>query len=712
MSAERCICMPGLLRSSGQRCPDAATLEVKQAAILAINRRPLHWDDVDPEASPGAAPEAQSCAVDPQQCEATATTASPKTASSSDNEAQSVAATPTSIFKAVAEFEAVTSKPQQVVLKGRMHNFWSEHWGMTVTQVRALIETCRADAGWRRSNTMRDLVNGWVKPETEGTGLGYALLVNQKKPLQVNVMVSHSWNENAEEFVESLERTVWKDDVLFICAFSIFQNGDGSGPSIAEQLGSTAEDSPFYRVLRHIRMRNRSFDCRLSWLPWLKALPTLLLTVALFLFAVPILFQNCIPSYDYCYCPNAPKEAADVGRRAMRVYSTMPLHLSRAYRPIVMAASIVLAIMPLAWLFMRSKHSRQGHLVAVPNRQDDLYMRLWCVYEIFVATMLGVPVTLANTFAFAGTCTCQKATCSSATDIAHIRTEIEEWGVKNFGDGPRAFDVVDRKIRQVTRAGHYTTFFVMLRAMMPLAILCMIATQLEMKATDTVSGAMVAANVLGTKLGWVFLVMVVFFAVQRAQGEPSSMRLASSVIVLLSVSAMYALCSKAASIDPHHSPGVMFLKKFGYAPYIGSQYMCAYILCHLLLKWTQCNRRAKTCLKWCVMLFITTFHVAMELRGAGIPVSFYDDGYPWIMFMLSRLGYYLGILIFGFWAFTRWGVHISMEAQGPICRCASLEHTLRRLRTGSGIMGERVDQAPSARFDARARRADDDLFTI
>ena len=72
-------------------------------------------------------------------------------------------------------------------------------------------------------------------------------------------------------------------------------------------------------------------------------------------------------------------------------------------------------------------------MIAVPNYQDNLYHRLWCVYaawrekiapstmafstkEIFIASRLKVYVGLAHTLAPAGKCRAKTARCSDAED--------------------------------------------------------------------------------------------------------------------------------------------------------------------------------------------------------------------------------------------------------------------------------------------------------
>lgn len=143
--------------------------------------------------------------------------------------------------------------PQQIDRNGVWIDIWPEHWGMTMRQIRKLMNECKDDPDWHQNNSVRDMVKHHILPRTAGTGLGYALKVNHESTLEVAVLVSHSWNENAEEFVETLERTVGADEVLFVCAFAIYQNEDGAGPTVSQQIGASMNCSPFGRVLKNIQ---------------------------------------------------------------------------------------------------------------------------------------------------------------------------------------------------------------------------------------------------------------------------------------------------------------------------------------------------------------------------------------------------------------------------------------------------------------------------
>merc|ERR1719265_2947000 len=78
-------------------------------------------------------------------------------------------------------------------------------------------------------------------------------------------MVSHAWSENAIEFLECIVRSCNDEDVIFICAFAIYQCGDDAGPTISQQLGTNPADSPFQKVLEHIHTTGTAHGTVREW---------------------------------------------------------------------------------------------------------------------------------------------------------------------------------------------------------------------------------------------------------------------------------------------------------------------------------------------------------------------------------------------------------------------------------------------------------------
>eukprot|EP00553_Chaetoceros_curvisetus_P012948 CAMPEP_0204640480 /NCGR_PEP_ID=MMETSP0717-20131115/47530_1 /ASSEMBLY_ACC=CAM_ASM_000666 /TAXON_ID=230516 /ORGANISM="Chaetoceros curvisetus" /LENGTH=278 /DNA_ID=CAMNT_0051660915 /DNA_START=144 /DNA_END=977 /DNA_ORIENTATION=- len=90
------------------------------------------------------------------------------------------------------------------------------HWGITRRQIGELlvdvnllpsVECKPSDVVSNDDISVRDFVEKVIKPRTyhKGTNMGYSLLVNEKKPLQVQVMVSHTWDEGILEFYFALQ---------------------------------------------------------------------------------------------------------------------------------------------------------------------------------------------------------------------------------------------------------------------------------------------------------------------------------------------------------------------------------------------------------------------------------------------------------------------------------------------------------------------------
>lgn len=267
------------------------------------------------------------------------------------------------------------------------------------------------------------------------------MLVNRERPLEATVMISHAWAENAERFVDVLERSVHPDEPMFICAFSIFQNEDGSGPSIAEQIGKRPVDSPFYQVLKSIDVlvsTNNPILLRWGWLRDL--MPLFVFLIGFTLISVPILFAQCIPFIDYCtwFDPNTD----------LWVWERLD---ALEYRVSIYIGFALMVMAPLGQVYLHWFPSYHGRMVVVPNRNCDIYQRLWCVYEIFTASFLEVPIVLGCSLAHAGTCSCREADCSSQDDKETIRGEIARYGLATRNDPDKGYDAVDRTIRRTMR---------------------------------------------------------------------------------------------------------------------------------------------------------------------------------------------------------------------------------------------------------------------
>lgn len=168
---------------------------------------------------------------------------------------------------------------------------YSPFWGISLDQLSDLVVRLRSFYAERLEDfsikTMRDVVADFIEKETRGTGMGYALGRNERRPLRATVMISHCWDENADAFFDAIRKRSDKIESLkdsrvqptrtrsnrrmsasrsisdkrsgavppppgiWICALANFQQtaGDTSGPSIGDQLGKKVMKGPFFQVV-------------------------------------------------------------------------------------------------------------------------------------------------------------------------------------------------------------------------------------------------------------------------------------------------------------------------------------------------------------------------------------------------------------------------------------------------------------------------------
>jgi hypothetical protein len=128
---------------------------------------------------------------------------------------------------------------------------------MTLEQWNRFINSCKDEPLWQEIKdekgfvSIYDVNEAFVKPWTRGTGCGVALLMNKATlGKEAEVMLSHSWAEDAEECQNALNLAA-KDghiedtSAVWFCTFAQYQVEDDAGPSISEQL----EGKPFEKVI-------------------------------------------------------------------------------------------------------------------------------------------------------------------------------------------------------------------------------------------------------------------------------------------------------------------------------------------------------------------------------------------------------------------------------------------------------------------------------
>lgn len=145
---------------------------------------------------------------------------------------------------------AVRTRPQVIPSGQEVH---APHWGITRAQLADLLADCTSSPQWDAQDNVRTFVQKFVEPRTAGTWMGLSLVLNCNAPKAVNLMVSHSWEENAQAFFADVIREMHDHEVAFICFLAIYQGG---GRAIEEQLGDMVVQGPFVQVIKEVFRQN------------------------------------------------------------------------------------------------------------------------------------------------------------------------------------------------------------------------------------------------------------------------------------------------------------------------------------------------------------------------------------------------------------------------------------------------------------------------
>lgn len=138
-----------------------------------------------------------------------------------------------------------------------------DRWALSLSQWVQFADECMATSAWSRIVAKKgyadlyDVNRSFVRPWTRRTGSSVSLLMNPDRPLQAQVMISHSWAGDIAQSREAL--LLWarhadlpSDLAVWFCLFSNYQPGDepgDGGPTVAEQL----DLDPFGRVIRCVQ---------------------------------------------------------------------------------------------------------------------------------------------------------------------------------------------------------------------------------------------------------------------------------------------------------------------------------------------------------------------------------------------------------------------------------------------------------------------------
>ena len=118
--------------------------------------------------------------------------------------------------------------------EGSTQNGWGpEMWGITFEQIQNIMNHPCVNF----HTSLRDVVRLVIKPATKQRGLGYALLLNQEKPLHANVMVSVS-SETLNFDAPYLSSFLFKFEINLQCfAFSFYLHSMHGMSPLSNSLG-------------------------------------------------------------------------------------------------------------------------------------------------------------------------------------------------------------------------------------------------------------------------------------------------------------------------------------------------------------------------------------------------------------------------------------------------------------------------------------------
>eukprot|EP00440_Ansanella_granifera_P070159 gb/GFBE01076117.1/.p1 GENE.gb/GFBE01076117.1/~~gb/GFBE01076117.1/.p1 ORF type:complete len:644 (+),score=86.64 gb/GFBE01076117.1/:1-1932(+) len=444
---------------------------------------------------------------------------------------------------------------------------WPERWGMSKVQIKELLAKLRSDPTWDSQNSVYKMVADFIVPWTQGKGVGYALLVNPEGPKEVNVMVSHAWAESAEEFLETLLRSITSTDVVFVCALSLYQAEDDVGPNISQQIGSSATDSPFCKVLANIHSKRQSGGFIWRHGRRLRGLPVFFAMCAVLIFYYPIVVYGCLPTLEGCYEVGPRYHASkmftflrDVGILAS-VDEWVPCSKSvpsLTHCPWLAAVAGVLGA--ISWfLINKVLHIYRGRMLVIPNHEMDIYSRLWCIYEIYSASCLKVPVELGRTLASAGKVSSRQAECSCAEDAAQIHREIEASEI--------GYDQIDSAVCWVICGAGWEALRISFVHGTWLAAVNLAAVQLPCRDDRDEQYGLVTLYIPGFVLACLLAVSMVYYViVRRSRGRPTRCQIWLLALALFLFCGFFRLLGRL-----RHSQA----EYIGRAPFV----LAAYLLC-------------------------------------------------------------------------------------------------------------------------------------
>jgi hypothetical protein len=126
------------------------------------------------------------------------------------------------------------------------------HWGMSKAQIREFHARCKRVNGFTNMSA-RDMVKQIIEPEYQQKGRSVALDFNSSDPLSILYLVSHSWDENADEFFEDLLSIQCPDSIaFFVCFLCVYQGTEEEINLQVNQGNPEIEKGCFAKILAHV----------------------------------------------------------------------------------------------------------------------------------------------------------------------------------------------------------------------------------------------------------------------------------------------------------------------------------------------------------------------------------------------------------------------------------------------------------------------------
>jgi len=102
---------------------------------------------------------------------------------------------------------------------------YDEHKEVPVVKY-ANLNTNETSGLMKMNPDMNTVVTRYIKPMTSGTGKSLASMMNPERPLKVSAFVTHLWSEDFNDFVDTLQIALDREEVVYVSSFSLDQNAD------------------------------------------------------------------------------------------------------------------------------------------------------------------------------------------------------------------------------------------------------------------------------------------------------------------------------------------------------------------------------------------------------------------------------------------------------------------------------------------------------